>query len=638
MDLLLQIFENLILFSPFYIFYGMGTGSNTGKLLFRDIGRTGSGATAGLSITETNTSIIISSTGSGISSIATCEIAYGTSLNNNITSNLFCAITTPNIKAIIGARQIVQGSPTNGTSGTSLILSGKNNSTSCQSYKNVIVGGATNLLLQGQCSVIIGGCLNTLESGVSTTIINSRNSESLSSQSTIINSIDVCMKGAVSNAIIGSAFNVCIDSGSQYSQIISSCKHTCLDAPRFSTAISSYCSCISRCDKNYNCYQSILSSQESLIFGREATSTSKYASPTNYSNIISSRSSTLKNSESSNIISSKNSKIISDQYFLMPYYFQSMCNSVIMSSFDSCIISCSTYNQLTNLQSRDNVIIGSTSSCIKMTQTSNNMVPVKNVIISSRCSEILNYGKPGDDSIVIISSNETEFRCCMQYSVALASCEFKGYRNVLSAVISDCKSRIFTDADSYTFYDTLISTEGSGICDARNAAIIASNNSVLYGSYKSTSTILGGSNAKSYGDNSHIIGGVGNKVFNNNINIGGHNNYNNGANNTIIGGYTHCIISGSFNALLGGLCNRIQGAYRSTIIGGAFNCIISPAQNAVIIGGNGLVNKYVNTTMVFNLMFNSTAVDGANFGGQGRLCLNTTTGVIKIRKGLVTNT
>ncbi len=642
MDILFQIFENIVLLSgPFCVFYGMGTGKNTGKLSFRTIGQTGSN---GLSITEGTNSIVISTTASGVSAIQTCQIAYGTTLNNNITSNYFCGITTNGIKAIVGSdffSPIGLSSPT-GIYGTNLILSGAKHCNDTTSNCNVIISGCCNSTISNSNkNTIIGGLINTIDqSSNCSSIINSILSSSTSTtKSTLLNSHTSCIYSSSYSSIISSCGNARIRNA-QYSTIIGSYYNTCI-TPLLGSAnivgssiIASCCSSIYTQygkDPTYNSL--ILTSKLSNIFGGVYGFYDSSDSP-KYSSVLSSYQSSVINSKYSSVLSSKGSTIHSNQYYKYTGYYNELKNSSILSSCNSVIQSVSVFGQNSNIDTQRNTIIGSKGSVIEQRED-NFLKDVNNSTIISSC-EFYICGSVGISSI----SNKIGCTSDASYSSAISGTDPRITCSIGASIISGNKARIYgKDTSKYGCFNSIIS--GSNIiCTSVYTSIISGSDNLINTGSRGYSAILSSNSSKIYNRASVIIGSQDSEIC---------SQY-----NTIIGTYmsvqvssyystitsscNSCICDGTLNSIFGGLCNKIYNtSTRSTIIGGAYNCI-NGGYASVIIGGESLANPYSNTAMFQCLVLNGTSVNG-NFGRQGRICINTVpAGGIKIRKGLVTLT
>jgi hypothetical protein len=214
-DILFEVFPFLIWGAgPFCVFKGMGTGKDSGKLLFKKIY-----TDSGVSITENATNLDFSVSGGGPppDPIDTCEVAFGTGVG--ITSSVFYVDDTVNKCGLFGISNISTDASGNrnfsgegGDTGTvviggyqnkiydpysenSLIVGGKNNrfwnyGPSLTSKQTVIIGSylsyvknytniSENNFISGEGLCILGEASNNFISGVSSYIKYSNNSSSL---------------------------------------------------------------------------------------------------------------------------------------------------------------------------------------------------------------------------------------------------------------------------------------------------------------------------------------------------------------------------------------------------------------------------------------------------------------------------
>ena len=156
-SIFLDLLPELILGAgPFCVFKGMGTGKDSGKLLFKKIYSDG-----GLTITEDSTSLDLKSGGGGGSSaIDSCEIAFGNPTSDGLTSSTFKVSESD--KTIYGLSNI-GGTNKNNQSG----VDGFNGNES-----SIIVGGYENRIYRdARKSVIVGGYRNTLYGGIDDSLI-----------------------------------------------------------------------------------------------------------------------------------------------------------------------------------------------------------------------------------------------------------------------------------------------------------------------------------------------------------------------------------------------------------------------------------------------------------------------------------
>ena len=164
-DILFEVLPYLIWGAgPFCVFKGMGTGKDSGKLLFKKIY-----TDSGVSITENATNLDFSVSGGGPppDPIDTCEVAFGTGVG--ITSSVFYVDGTVNKCGLFGISNISTDASGNrnfsgeaGDTGTLVIGGYQNKLYDTYSENSLIVGGKNNRFwnygpsLTSNQSVIIG--------------------------------------------------------------------------------------------------------------------------------------------------------------------------------------------------------------------------------------------------------------------------------------------------------------------------------------------------------------------------------------------------------------------------------------------------------------------------------------------------
>jgi hypothetical protein len=154
LDILHNIFEilpELILGAgPFCVFKGMGTGKDSGKLLFKKLYTDG-----GLSITEDANSLDLSASGGSSDPIDICEIAFGTATTPGITSStnnvalfVVCEPTKSiHSMSVFGGPNTVNYNQHSYTNNDSTLIVGARNTYVFSGSKNsLIVGGYGNKL------------------------------------------------------------------------------------------------------------------------------------------------------------------------------------------------------------------------------------------------------------------------------------------------------------------------------------------------------------------------------------------------------------------------------------------------------------------------------------------------------------
>jgi hypothetical protein len=192
-DILFEVLPYLIWGAgPFCVFKGMGTGKDSGKLLFKKIYSDG-----GLSITEDSTSLDLSST-SPSQVVDLREIAFGNGSGSGLTSSTFCVKGFTNLNgqfttdrsifglSIIGGTNNCNKAGISATDGnptvqnnlrSNIIISSSGSYISLPNCRNTIVGGISNQICD--CNVnssIVSGKLNCMKCSSGSSLITSYNS------------------------------------------------------------------------------------------------------------------------------------------------------------------------------------------------------------------------------------------------------------------------------------------------------------------------------------------------------------------------------------------------------------------------------------------------------------------------------
>jgi hypothetical protein len=530
------------------IFAGMGSGTQSGKLKFKNIL-----AGSKISICEDQTGFTVSSTvNTGTNpSISQNAIAYGT--GTSVTSYSFAVNSTPNFIGLYGFKSIIQGSAKNYV---------------CKSQYSMIIGGDFNELKSAATSVIIGGTRNSHDPQVYT---NNWLGNPTSDGSTIISSVNTDSKyssgiSAVSskNTIIGNNFETICNSSSisssygflrmaNSSSIISSVAVCLIGEQTVSyynqemfSAISSCNSNIKQFDnplnpllnisKNYAKNNSVISAYKSniCILGKD-----NYISQTS---IIGSRRSQIRN-------------IVDNSY---PYATTSTKQTSIIAS------------QNATASIPQSAIISSNNSCIHRNFASFDpeVAPGSTIIGSSRIASV----KKTDDY-----NSTTLFSDC-------------SLNSNFSSIISSYKT---LNGSNKSFNQVHISTEGSSI--SCNGVTIGTLNSLVRNNSFSIATrcsqnILGGYKS--------CIGLGSLSSYFRNFGIGGSCNMSGSCGVGIVGGEcnftsykakgTHSYINFNTHLLgsyvVGGKCNGNFNS-RNSLIGGGYSNYLSNTQESIILGG-----------------------------------------------------
>ena len=322
LDILNNIFEilpELILGAgPFCVFKGMGTGKDSGKLLFKRIY-----TDTGLTITENATNLDFSVSGGGPppDPIDICEVAFGT--GTGITSSVVYVDDTINRCALLGISNISTYKSYNNN------FSAVSNDTG-----TLIIGGYQNKVYDtySENSLIVGGRNNTfLNYGPSLA----------SNQSVIIGSRESCMKGYVEksennfissqNSYIHGYSNNFLSGGdlainikfSRNSSLLATVKLSGINNSTKSQVIEGGYICRGKGHSiqngvgnktYYGTYNSVQNGIQNVITGEIANSQSPY---TYYSSILNGRTNQLRSGRGNTILTGRENKIIS-YYYLVP--------------------------------------------------------------------------------------------------------------------------------------------------------------------------------------------------------------------------------------------------------------------------------------------------------------------------------
>jgi hypothetical protein len=561
MDFLFSIFEFLTLGAgPFFVFAGMGTGTQSGKLKFKNISPSADGST---SITENSDHIVVSSNISS-SSAPSCEVLWGT-----------------------------------GTSFTSGFLRVDNTNRSIVNIKHIGSSGeVSNSKNDGYRSLLLKAC----KSGI---YINVNNSNAISTciaklcttnESNIISSIDSTIDGdsynSRANTIIGS-YGSCTMGYSEYSTILSSYGRNCRQ--KLGSIISSLVSC--NITQYQSCGNSILSSCAAQIIGCK----------TNFNSIISSTSDNyishfnpLANGANHNFIGASRGSAIKGGQVKYGITTGSQ-NSSILGSVESSI-----------KDAKFSSIIGSCGSKICFYRfygkndspfnDYNSIIGSRNSMIST-CNTDEYYGYSTSCTNTIISSKDSkDYSSCNTAIISsIGSVILK--RSSASAIVSSCNSTLY-----YSQYSSIVSSAGSNISCSKSSVVLSGRGNEIRSGSNYSAIINGCLNRISFSYNAVILTGTCNKIgvnskgaSCNSVIIAGCKNYikavaifgNCISNSSIIGGYCNTMCDAPHSSqILGGSCNSIGTILTSTIIdssviiAGCKNVLASGSnRNNVIIGG-----------------------------------------------------
>lgn len=670
-------FEVFAAAGPFYLFKGMGTGKDSGKLLFRTLKSSDSSVT----ITEDENGLTFSSSGAPVA-IDDKEVVFGTgtgitsstvvSFGSEIMARNLKVDTRPGYQAIIGAKrwspyfkEISSGAQTennlivgglenymksNSEQRSNLIVSGQKNcikgahvsSRVTYGRNNVIVSGYENYICLADNSGIIGGRVNSF--ACNSKLGRSGNGPNpgfdYTKNSTIIASANVCLlRGAFQSTVISSCIFDYASFDSTYdfyrTSVISSSKFTNFKSgvrTKNSAFISTNCSVISG---NYN---SVLSGR-GFITGTASCNYSNTLISVDtggmanvcmstiiggFGNVMRQKSGVVRNSNNM-IMSGKNNTLEVGNF--IPSGFYEFRNSAIISGLDNSInIEDLDINSRRNV--RNSTIVSGECNCIFNSENSFIMSGIYskillecNSLIMSGCCNLIN-GTASSKSNAVISGN---FNTICKSSNSIFVSTDSTYQNcgINNGVISSTSSTI----------KNLIFTGGKVDC--------ISNNIILSSEF----ACIANSDTDGGGLNNAIMAHSRGRTF---------FSYNSG----ILGGCCNVIYCSNETAIIGGKCNKsvqnrsgnstpasrfMIGGYRNVlewkpnytgIIGGQNNQIVDNVSGSAIIGGCNITNNFSFTTMVPILevcgktwMCGFTGSSGTWTSGSG--C------TIKVCKGLI---
>ena len=570
-----------IIFSMATVFAGLGTGTQSGKLIFKSII-----AGSNINITEDEKGITISTTATSFPSITTQAIAYGT--GTSIKSNYFYVSQAKNQFGVFGMFSVRQNSS---FSASSIYSSNR---------YSLIIGGEDNYMSLPRQSVIIGGCKNKLyenQSKSGNTVISGQDSYGFRGEGTV--NISSSSSNLSKNpfythhsSIVAGESNTLRDSDSS-SVISTSGASITFDAttsigerPHGNSIISSNSAQIKQFNNSnktqtnltYACanQNSILSSYKSRIWilGRDCfvsqsnilSSKESYISNqfycgnytvvTSNSSIIGSVGTTVSVSKSA-IISSSNVEIIRTKVSPAP---ETVGGGVVIGT---CIQKLSRFPDHCNIVSLfSSADLGGTNistSCAKSKAAGGNV--------------IAGYGSVGNS---IASKYGAAYNPNLNSRFNLASfCS----RNIIGGSENSIGTGPFE-----TSYSSYIIGGSRNINGSENVGIIAglSNSTTLYrqsepGFFYSTPSLR-----------SYVVGGNFNNAFNSRYGL-------------VAGGYKSCLTSANESVILGGCLNSIMSYGPSfSVKNAAYSCEVTVC-NSFIIGGS---NNY------FRTLYSSSAAAG----------------------------
>jgi hypothetical protein len=607
-DILFEIFPHLILGAgPFCVFKGMGTGKDSGKLLFKKIYSDGS-----LSITENSGTLDLTSTGGSSQPIDSCEIAFG-SLSPGITSSIFLVCESEKTISGLGS---VGTSPNRNYSGfnylnakDSLIVGGYTNYIAKDSYNSLIVGGFRNKFYGPGSynqinSSIIGGNYQKIDCSSGSVFISSKNSYlKQDAYSTLINGYNNTGKNIGSSGTFLSGEN---------SRDLFGTRNTILtsESAYDSQTNSSFYSTIFTNGSVHDTYYS------SLLGFKNSTKLSKRVTNSGKNNIIEdSYSSTIINGISNYLsqISNKifNSTIVNGKLNKIQECSTEgtdICNSIILHGYNS------------NLNSLKNNAILNGKDIKTIHKPSLSVAPVNSVLINGETVEIggcnsaasgIRSFVQGNNSVLLSSSNgksditESSIGILGENS-SIFNIGMTGSTSSLS-IGPGINNSIFSISQatfSIRLSQDLVSPVG--ICNFNSSIITLQGNTCITAT-TSNSMII------SFNCSCITTRSSGKNLDPRRINC-----------SSVIIGNRSCILNGYESSIIAGKFNRIEAGCRSVIIGGYNNKIDGFVKadalnkntyrnicDSVIIGGhNNSIYKDTNRSY-------TTVIIGGSFSTAG---------------------
>ena len=525
----------------------------------------------------------------------------------------------------------------------SAIVAGMSNSIKTpfngQMCNNVIMGGLSNDICDGQQTSIISGSNNTI---------------CLFQNSSILAGSNNCMTTAYGfdNSVILGGFSNYTDSGR--SSIIGGCCNI-LSKNQNSSIIGGKCNQVGL----YNSY--LNPGKSNVVIGSEFSNISSGLSQTSdYTSILSSHFSTINSSTQSTIISStgsliecqRSSGIVGGNCNKIWTGYNTFGNkNVIISGESNQIYSCGGY------QSCNNTLIGSLGSSASNTQKSmilggaygNSISNSSTSLISNSYNSKINgssyisiinsygsniYSGPGISSTrnniiggfysnfcgatdsVIINTRLSQYNTNNCRATIIGSDFVNAYNSVNPTIISAvnvqiCNSYlsgfIFGSGQIKTSSNSnIISSDLSNVCDSHRSNILNACSGLILAS--SQSQIIGGSiNSICGASSSTIIGGKFNTIT-------GPAQFSNGYGGSIIQSVGSQITQNSFGraTIVGGVTNQISESENSAIIGGSGNSLQSSSNGSVILGGQNLTltNAESQTVLVPRITTSTQSISG----------------------------
>jgi len=583
-DILFEIFPHLILGAgPFCVFKGMGTGKDSGKLLFKKIYSDG-----GLSITESSMILDLSVSGGGTPDpIDTCEIAFGTGVG--ITSSVFYVDDVSGRCALLGISNI-----------STYLSNNRNFSGETKDYGTLVIGGYSNKIYDpySENSLIVGGYQSQLANyGPSLTskqsvIIGSRlsymrgyseiieNNFISSQNSKIIGHSNNFLSGANSSIKFGR--NSSLSSINKTSCLANSCRSQVIEGGIINNGQGHSIQNGLGNTVYYGKYNSVQNGNSNLITLEVSNQTNKY---TYYSSIVNGQSNELRSGFGNTILTGKNNKIVSYNYSAPNSYKYPANYSTILTGRLNCITIGPNSAILNGYQNEifvSNYL--SPASPGDVNYSANNVIMSgKNNKINWGSNNVSIYGDGGSinrsfrsktsEGSNFISNGATNSN---NNIIGGSGCLNRVSNSVLLSGVSEANSRIlgsFSNSTVYTSSSNILSGSGliQGTCDHNNNILFnfTSCNSQI--KYSNRSTIIGGQ------DNCIIANGTGSVTSTVIMNsFGSKAIATNGC--RIV---DSVIISGTSSGLTQSYRSAIISSFQSRIEGGCLNSIIN-SSNSII--------------------------------------------------------
>jgi len=596
-DILFEVLPYLIWGAgPFCVFKGMGTGKDSGKLLFKKIYSDG-----GVTITEnsTNLDIVATGGGSGEQAIRDCEIAFGCGTGITSSSSERFKVE-PSLRSLYNLRMFgidSSDSASYNDFNTSLITGGYNNLIYSDSKPNAIfnsniVAGKNNRLYRTSNSLcdssIIASYQSRIYSYSQNTIVssfayinesrrssiissNAQTSISSSKNSTILASSQATTSRSCSSVILGARKLVTNSSRNTFS----SGSSNNIDSSFYSTAINGTNNCI-QCS---SCIMSILNGYKNYLSRDQQTGVGNSSIINGFSNLMTNPN--LPQSPCDGIVTST---------ILIGY-----CNYIKLESggrLDSVrdsIIANGKCNKLTldnTSFTQSTAILNGSKNCFDYSASSGlaNGVIINgecncvkggmlNTVLSGHCG----YIKSGFNRSTDYYTNRlykgnlisTSYKAQSSYICSIGSViitKSKNQNNLFSGVGVNCISGPagVTGSSNLILGTNLERTEISSIDEPLNGNTILSNhsNNCIVGS-SSNSLIISYKNSCLVNCNCTCTNGNGTitapKSNFNSVIISNNSRISNGINSVIIGGSEHKMQTTKESVIIGGASNSVNG-------------------------------------------------------------------------------